>query len=298
MAGESTADAGNVIPPPPRVTGDPSVDSFASNQYLWDFYRRGILSGGLLQTNQLPGEFSTLLEEQFAGLLAEQFPGRFEEDYPKLAAIDALAYLADRISYSTSAGAFALATLTSYARTLIAAINATAARGVLGLGSMAIQNNGAVSITGGSVQGTDVPYLVARNNTQVSHTGDTIETTLATVTLPPAVMGINGILRISSLWSYTNSGNNKTLRIKFDGNNVLAGTVSATDSYADERLIANRNAANSQIARAVASGYGTGGTVTTMAVDTTLSKDITFTVQLANAGETVNLEQFWIELLT
>lgn len=72
------------------------------------------------------------------------------------ASITALAGLtpdADRLPYFTSASAAALATLTSYARTLLDDADAVTARGTLGLGSIATQAANSVAITGGSATG-------------------------------------------------------------------------------------------------------------------------------------------------
>lgn len=76
------------------------------------------------------------------------------EKQPKdatLTALAALSFVADRLAYSTGADAFALATLTSYARTLLDDVDAAAARSTLGLGSIATQATSNVSITGGTI---------------------------------------------------------------------------------------------------------------------------------------------------
>ncbi|QTI81486.1 hypothetical protein IAI58_19280 (plasmid) [Roseomonas marmotae] len=73
-----------------------------------------------------------------------------------LQAIGALTAAADRIAYFTAGDAAALATLTAYGRSLIAAADAAAARTVLGLGTMAVQNANNVDITGGTIAGTTI----------------------------------------------------------------------------------------------------------------------------------------------
>lgn len=73
---------------------------------------------------------------------------------PFTAAILALAQLtpaADRLPYFTSSSAAALATLTSYARTLLDDADAATARGTLGLGSIATQASNDVFISGGTI---------------------------------------------------------------------------------------------------------------------------------------------------
>ena len=70
------------------------------------------------------------------------------------------------------------------------------------------------------------------------------------ITLPAGAMGPNGVLRITTLWSYTNSANNKTLRVRLGG---LSGTafqanvVTASNIGVMQRTIQNRNSQASQI---------------------------------------------------
>lgn len=70
-----------------------------------------------------------------------------------LSQIGALTPAADRISYYTGASTAALATLTSFARTLLDDVDAATARTTLGLGSVATQSSSQINITGGSISG-------------------------------------------------------------------------------------------------------------------------------------------------
>lgn len=70
-----------------------------------------------------------------------------------LSQIGALTPAADRIPYYTGASAAALATLTSFARTLLDDADAATARTTLGLGSIATQSSSQINITGGSITG-------------------------------------------------------------------------------------------------------------------------------------------------
>lgn len=114
----------NSIDPPPRLTGIAGQDTVAIIQWLSAFYTKGILSGGLLQTQNLA---------------------------PVLAALAALTGAADKIAYYTGEETLGLADLTAYARTLLAAIDAPAARTVLGAGIVeAVTGTAPVTSSGGT----------------------------------------------------------------------------------------------------------------------------------------------------
>lgn len=70
-----------------------------------------------------------------------------------LSTVGGLTPAADRIAYYTSASAAALATLTTFGRSLIDDVDAAAGRTTLGLGTMAVQDASNVNITGGTIDG-------------------------------------------------------------------------------------------------------------------------------------------------
>jgi hypothetical protein len=144
--------------------------------------------------------------------------------------------------------------------------------------------------------------VLARSAVAASVTGTTSETALATISVPAAAMGPNGVLRVTSIWSVTNGANNKILRTRFggvSGTPFLAATLTTTASLHDIRHIANRNSASSQV------GAPTTPTSTfsaqalanqTAAVNTASAADLVISGQLANAGDTITLEYHCVEV--
>jgi len=147
-------------------------------------------------------------------------------------------------------------------------------------------------------------HVLGAAGVAASHTGDTAETQLASLTLPGGAMGPNGVLRVTTLWSYSNSANSKTLRVRLGG---LSGTafqanaVTTSNIGVMQRTIQNRNSQSSQIGFNIANAVsyttvGSGTSVATGAVDTSVDQSLVITGQLASAGETVTLESCLVEL--
>lgn len=145
--------------------------------------------------------------------------------------------------------------------------------------------------------------IAGQSSAAVSCGADTNEDTLATITIPANALGANGRLRITTIWTTTNSGNNKTTRVRYSGAsgtqyglNVLTTTATAVEM----RLIGNRNATNSQVGGMPGGtgGWGTSATaVSTSAVDTTAATTVVITGQKASSGEVLTLESYLVELL-
>ena len=151
------------------------------------------------------------------------------------------------------------------------------------------------------------PVLLVASAAKVDLTGGTSETALATIAVSAGVMGLNGILRVTSHYSYPNSANNKTIRVRFGAAGTGTGatavmTYVATTStqFRGQWEIKNRNLANSQIITFGGSGGGwttSTSAVTTSAINTAAATEIVLTGQLALGTETLSLESYLVELI-
>ncbi len=146
--------------------------------------------------------------------------------------------------------------------------------------------------------------VLAASAAAVSHTGNTSETTLATITIPAGAMGPNGLVRVEATYSFTSNANNKTAIFRFGGTGgtQYLATIGTTQGHARfSRTISNRNSASSQVGashnNAGGWGVGGGGAVLTSAINTSAAVDLLIRGQLANAADTITLESYAVELL-
>lgn len=145
--------------------------------------------------------------------------------------------------------------------------------------------------------------IIAASAVPVSHTGSTAETVFATIPIPAGTMTATAALRITTLWSYTNSANAKTGRVRLggvSGTQFLSVAHTTTASFSDSRLIRNRGVVNSQVGTATGSTASAGSTsaaVTTGTVNMAVAQDLVLSGQLALGTETITLEAYLVELL-
>lgn len=149
---------------------------------------------------------------------------------------------------------------------------------------------------------------LARSAIAFSHTGDTIETIAATYTLLGSTMGPNGVLKVTTLWSFNVSSTFKTGRVWLGG---LAGTSFFAFNFADSNndnpanvtgqavtQIRNRNSESSQVGPGAGNfGARTSGTLVTASINTAVAQDVVFTVKCGVATDTIALEAWMIEVL-
>lgn len=135
-------------------------------------------------------------------------------------------------------------------------------------------------------------------------TGDTSERVGVSISVPANSLAANGALAIEGAYNYTNSGNNKTFRIRVGG---IAGTVIHADANVTTQLnsaararLANRGATNVQVGSSMVTRAN--GSLTTApiqaAIDTTGATTIDFTAVRATATDNTVWEDFQILLLS
>lgn len=147
-----------------------------------------------------------------------------------------------------------------------------------------------------------VPIVLAGSSTLASHTGDTNETALATITLAAAQWLPSSMLRLTSYWSVTNNGNNKTPRIRYNG---IGGTVvwgnnwTTTDSIFAQTHFFNDAAGTGQfVPPNLNASFGNGSAKRTFSVNTnTSTPTIVLTGALGNAADTITLEAYYLEMI-
>lgn len=116
---------------------------------------------------------------------------------------------------------------------------------------------------------------------------------LASFAIAAGTLGVNSIIQIEPLWTFTSSANNKVLRVKIGGTTVYSFTRTTSVKEAPLIVLANRNSLASQIQpydnNYVAAGSGAPATHT---IDFSVAVDVEITGQRANAADTLTLQYF------
>lgn len=140
---------------------------------------------------------------------------------------------------------------------------------------------------------------LAQSGVAASITGTVNETTLATIVIPGGMMGPNGAIRVTAVWSHTDSANTKRLVVTFGGVTYQYASATNSASYQTQAVIRNRNSMASQVG--VGSNVvGYAGTVTpivTSSLDTSQDQILLIRGKPGAVGETVTLEGYTVEIL-
>lgn len=143
--------------------------------------------------------------------------------------------------------------------------------------------------------------ILGMSGVQSAHTGNTNETTLATISIPAGVMGTSGALRVTFLGSMTDSGNNHTFKATLGSTDFIAITVTSKPTVQRSVIIWNRGDAASQVSFP-AGAWDTynvhDDAVTTGTENTGGALNLLLTGQLADGGEDISIEGYLVELLT
>lgn len=138
--------------------------------------------------------------------------------------------------------------------------------------------------------------VLARSAAAVAVPADTTEDTLASISVPAGLLGVNGFVRITAAATATSNANTKTLRVRFGGTAYLTFAMTTNLMVRTQMEIANRNSASSQFGGV----YLTAGSVVTnsatSSIDTTAAVTILLSGQKAASGDTFTLESYLIEV--
>lgn len=132
-----------------------------------------------------------------------------------------------------------------------------------------------------------------------SMTGTTSETTLATISVKAGLLGTNGKVKVTPLFTMTNNANSKIFRVKYDTDVCYTTTISNSIQEAPFVLIRNaNNVAIQKTASVLPAGLGnTGSNFSTTTVNTDSTFEIVITGKLANSGDTITLEDVLVEII-
>lgn len=164
------------------------------------------------------------------------------------------------------------------------------------------------TVTGGAatdlVTSTNTARILGLSNSLVTHTGDTATFVFATIMVPARAMGPNGILRITTLWSATGTAQKNCLVALSPvagggGVNVANQAITTQLGLHDIRHIRNANATNAQrYSNSVNAAWGgMAGANLSAAINTDSITYVNLSGVLTNAGDSVALESYLVELL-
>lgn len=151
--------------------------------------------------------------------------------------------------------------------------------------------------------------LLAAAEPALNHTGDIVDQTGASGTdrviysVPADLLGTHGVLSVETVWSYTNSTNVKTLRVRFGGTSGTSFQLPQPTTTATAQLLCmirntNSKTAQSGFAPSSSNTYVTSASaITTSSIDTSTAQDLIIGGQLTSSGEFIKIEAYriWAE---
>lgn len=149
----------------------------------------------------------------------------------------------------------------------------------------------------------NVPIILAQSAVAVSCPVDTTEDVLASIPIIGGIVGPHGSLRLTTLWTFTNSANTKSLRARLGGiggTDYFGNVITTQLSLRHQIQIFNRGAQNSQIGFTASTQafVSTANAHITSAVDLSLATTLLITGQKQVGAEALTLESYLLELLS
>lgn len=121
--------------------------------------------------------------------------------------------------------------------------------------------------------------------------------TLATATIPAGLLGANGQLEVETLWSFTNSANNKVTKLLFGTLDLNTLTVTTNATMQNRNRIANRASEAVQIGFTPYTASGDGQSTSALSAgteDTSAAVTLTWSGTPAAANEYIAVESFLV----
>jgi hypothetical protein len=149
-----------------------------------------------------------------------------------------------------------------------------------------------------TVGGLPVPRIAAQSAVSTALTGSTSETTLATISIAAGAVPANGLMRISALFSNTESANNKTVRFRLGGTQLLDATNTSSTSqaawYMSEIYFPSTS---SQVAMSTGAPGVSSAAVATGTINMANAESLTITGQLSSSSDTLTLLGYSVEII-
>ena len=158
------------------------------------------------------------------------------------------------------------------------------------------------SYTGGGGGGIGLPASGVLKQSAIisSVTGTTSETVLATIAIPAGTLGINGAIKLRAIWSTTATLGTWQPQVKLAGSTMQNPGVQANTNkfYWTEWIIYNRGVLNSQVRINAQSPNQPNTTAPSLqSIDFSIAQNLTLTGTLSNAGDTMQLDAYTVEIL-